>query len=194
MEGTIGWGDLSLQPMEDSSASGDETDEETIDPVTLDDDNPLPGGSSPLHGGEHGSSSQAAVDFLPEDESDEPPPHCPFLGTAGIDGGNTTFTFAELGVSTEQYSSAPIEAYIPMSVEGLSAVGAAPEGNPPSFDDGESPPLEIDALSGHDKEWPAGNQPGPYSVGDDFWNFLLGRVRAVMDAENPPPTEAIVEP
>ncbi|MQM09903.1 hypothetical protein Taro_042787 [Colocasia esculenta] len=114
----------------DSSASGDKTDEETVDPVTPNDDNPLPGGSSPLHEGEHGSSSQAAADFLPEDESDEPPSHYPFSGTAAMDGDNTTFTFTELGVSTEQYSSAPVEAYIPMPVEGHSAAGAAPEDDP----------------------------------------------------------------
>ncbi|MQL95774.1 hypothetical protein Taro_028446, partial [Colocasia esculenta] len=262
---------------DDSSASCDETNKEGIDPVAPDDHNSLPGGFSPLHRGEQGSTSQATADFLPEDESDEPPPHYPFPGTAEIDGGNTTFTFSELGLSTEQYSSAPVKAYVPMPVEERPATGGAsasdphfcdqlfswgiagpysipatsgdggpqqtdynpepsilpfdggnfdpypadlssssqgfyaeqsdlvrpsnPEveveernsspGDPPHLDDGGSPPLEIDALSGHGIEWPARNQPGPFSVSDDFWGLLLDRVRAVMDAENPPPTEAV---
>ncbi|MQM06264.1 hypothetical protein Taro_039082 [Colocasia esculenta] len=175
----------------DSLASSGETDEGDADPIVPDDHNFSSGGSPPLCGGEYGSSSQAAAGSLPEGESDESPPHCPFPETSTMDGGNTTFSFAELGVSSEQYSSALSRLYIPMPVERPFAAGVTPEGGPPPPDDEESPSLEIDALSGHGIEWPTKDQPGPYSGSDDFWNFLLGRVKAVTNAENPPPTEAI---
>ncbi|MQL76692.1 hypothetical protein Taro_009096 [Colocasia esculenta] len=242
----------------DSPVSSGDTDEGDADPIIPDDHNFLPGGSPPLCGGEYESSSQAVAGSLPEGESDESPPHCSFPETTAMDGGNTTFSLAELGVSSEQYSSAPVEAYIPMPVERPSAARIIPKGdtvgddgglrqanynlepstlpfdgenfdpypadfpppsqgfyaeqldfvrpsshevgveernslpgNPPPLDDSGSPPLEIDALSGHGIEWPTKDQPGPYSRSDDFCNFLLGRVKAATNAENPPPTEAI---
>ncbi|MQM02195.1 hypothetical protein Taro_034960 [Colocasia esculenta] len=65
--------------------------------------------------------------------------------------------------------------------------------NPPQldFDDGGSPPLGLDALSGHGVEWPTRDQPDPGVDDDDPWDFLLSRVRAVVDSEDPPPIEAV---
>ncbi|MQL72972.1 hypothetical protein Taro_005321 [Colocasia esculenta] len=87
----------------DSSASCSETDEDAADSFALDNYNPLSGGSPPLCNREYGSSLQAAEVFLPEIGDDGPPPHNPFFGTAAMESDNTIFTFAELGLSTEQY-------------------------------------------------------------------------------------------
>ncbi|MQL79950.1 hypothetical protein Taro_012398 [Colocasia esculenta] len=240
----------------DSSASCDETDEDAADSIAPDNYNSLSGGSPLLHGREYGSSSQAAMGFLPEAENDELLPHDPFFGTTAMEGDNTTFTFAVLGLSTEQYPSAPVEAYVllweqPLKVYSAFQVGditgndgglhqtdynpepsALPPGrgsfdpypadlpssqrfyteqpdfvrpsspgmeernsssasNPPPLNDSGSPPLEVDALSGHGIEWPTGVQPGSFPMGDDFFDLLLGRVRAVVRAENPPSIEAV---
>ncbi|MQL68048.1 hypothetical protein Taro_000331, partial [Colocasia esculenta] len=84
-------------------------------------------GSPPLHNREFVSSSQVAMGFLPEAENDESPSHDPFFGTTTMEGDNTTFTFAELGLSTERYHSAPVEAYVSMLVGGCPTVGTASE-------------------------------------------------------------------
>ncbi|MQM11333.1 hypothetical protein Taro_044243 [Colocasia esculenta] len=209
----------------DSSASGDETDKEVADPVAQDDDNPLPWGSSSLHRGEHGSSSQAAAGFLPKDESDEPPPHYPFSGTAATDGDNTTFTFAELGLSTRRYSSAPVEAYIPIPVGECPTARTVPEDDPnflnqfftcgitspyfipaanspfPSWENTRSPFLEPQAYSAFQVGDTAGNDedlhqtdyyPEPFALPLDGGSFdPCPADFLVMEAENPPPTEAV---
>ncbi|MQL73868.1 hypothetical protein Taro_006195 [Colocasia esculenta] len=171
--------------------------------------------------------------------------HASLPGVATDDGASA---FAEFGVSTEQYSFAPVEAYIPMSVEEYSAIeptsvepasynpgpsdlppdGGALDplpsdffsipsefcvenfvetsiseveieernsllGNPPllSLGEGESPALEVEALSDHGVKWPTRDQSSPGPADDDLWDFLLNRVRAVVDSEDPPPIEAV---
>ncbi|MQM12300.1 hypothetical protein Taro_045217 [Colocasia esculenta] len=115
-------------PSGDSSASYGEIDEDAANLVAPDNYNPLSGDSPPLHNREYGSSSQEAEVFLPEAEDDRSPPHNPFFGIAVMEGHNTTFTFAESGLSTKQYPSASVEAYVSMPVGGYPAVGIAPEG------------------------------------------------------------------
>ncbi|MQL82035.1 hypothetical protein Taro_014498 [Colocasia esculenta] len=112
----------------DSSASCDETDEDAADSVAPDNYNLLFGDSPPFHNREYGSSSQVAMGFSLEAEDDGRPPHDSFFGTSAMEGDNTTFTFAELGLSTEQYPSASVKAYVPMPIGGYPAVGTAPEG------------------------------------------------------------------
>ncbi|MQL69834.1 hypothetical protein Taro_002107, partial [Colocasia esculenta] len=62
---------------------------------------------------------------------------------------------------------------------------------PPDFDDGGSPPLGLNALSGHGVEWPTRDRPSPGPEDKDLWDFLLSRVRAVVDSEDPPPIDAV---
>ncbi|MQL99189.1 hypothetical protein Taro_031908 [Colocasia esculenta] len=115
---------------DDSFASCDETDEDAADSVAPDNYDPLSGGSPLLHNREYESSSQAAMGFSPEVRDNEPPPHDSFFGTAAMEGDNTTFTFAELGLLTKQCPSvAPVKAYVPMPVGGYPAAGTSPEGD-----------------------------------------------------------------
>ncbi|MQL80880.1 hypothetical protein Taro_013345 [Colocasia esculenta] len=65
--------------------------------------------------------------------------------------------------------------------------------NPPSldFDDGGPPPLGLEALSEHGVDWPSRDRPSPGPEDEDLWNFLVGRVRAVVDSEDPPSIDAV---
>ncbi|MQM10553.1 hypothetical protein Taro_043446 [Colocasia esculenta] len=72
-------------------------------------------------------------------------------------------------------------------------VGDTADGNPPpsDFDDGGSPPLGLEALSEHGVDWPTRDQLSPGPEDEDLWNFLVGRVRAVVDSEDPPSIDAV---
>ncbi|MQM13817.1 hypothetical protein Taro_046745 [Colocasia esculenta] len=61
--------------------------------------------------------------------------------------------------------------------------------SPSDFNDGGSPPLGLEALSEHGVNWP--NRDQPSSGPEDLWNFLVGRVRAVVDSEDPPSIDAV---
>ncbi|MQL98259.1 hypothetical protein Taro_030957 [Colocasia esculenta] len=61
----------------------------------------------------------------------------------------------------------------------------------PNFTEDRSPALEVGALSEHGVEWPARDQPSSGPADDDLWDFLVSRVRAVVDSEDPPPIEAV---
>ncbi|MQL68840.1 hypothetical protein Taro_001129 [Colocasia esculenta] len=80
----------------------------------------LPGGSPLLCGVERENSSWAAADFLPEIDDNESSFDCLFLEIAVMDDGASAFV--ELRVSTEQYSFAPVGAYIPMPAKEYSAM------------------------------------------------------------------------
>ncbi|MQL75266.1 hypothetical protein Taro_007606 [Colocasia esculenta] len=84
----------------------------------------LPGGSPLLCEVERENSSRAAADFIPEIDDNEPSSDCLFLEIAVTDDGASAF--AELGVSTEQYSFAHVEAYILMPAKEYSAMESTP--------------------------------------------------------------------
>ncbi|MQL97038.1 hypothetical protein Taro_029728 [Colocasia esculenta] len=63
--------------------------------------------------------------------------------------------------------------------------------SPSDFNDGGSPPLGLEALSEHGVDWPSRDQPTPSPEDEDLWNFLVGRVRAVVDSEDPPSIDAV---
>ncbi|MQL69359.1 hypothetical protein Taro_001654, partial [Colocasia esculenta] len=128
-----------------SSTLDGETDEGANDSAAPDDYNPLSGDSPPFYGRECETSSRAIEVFSPEvedrnprmfDRNDESPLHSSLFGTAAIEGDNTTFSFAELGLPAEQYPPTTVEAYIPIAmeayvpaaVEELPAGGSAFEG------------------------------------------------------------------
>ncbi|MQL71477.1 hypothetical protein Taro_003800 [Colocasia esculenta] len=86
-------------------------------PIASGDHASLPGGSPLLCGMERENSSRAAADFMPEIDDNEPSSDCLFLEIAVTDDGASAF--AELRVSTEQYSFAPIEAKLVTELENL---------------------------------------------------------------------------
>ncbi|MQL76486.1 hypothetical protein Taro_008872, partial [Colocasia esculenta] len=63
--------------------------------------------------------------------------------------------------------------------------------SPSDFNDGGPPPLGLEALSEHGVDWPSRDQPSPGPEDEDLWNFIVGRVRAVVDSEDPPSIDAI---
>ncbi|MQL74258.1 hypothetical protein Taro_006623 [Colocasia esculenta] len=87
----------------------------------------LPGGSPLLCEVERENSSRAAADFMPEVDDHEPPFDCLFLEIAVTNDGASAF--AELRVPTEQYSFAPVGAYIPMPAKEYSAMESTPAGD-----------------------------------------------------------------
>ncbi|MQL71449.1 hypothetical protein Taro_003785 [Colocasia esculenta] len=66
-------------------------------------------------------------------------------------------------------------------------------GNPPplDFDDGGSPPLGLEVLPEHGVDWPTRARPSSGPEDEDLWNFLVDRVRAVVDSDDPPPIDAV---
>ncbi|MQM15451.1 hypothetical protein Taro_048396 [Colocasia esculenta] len=93
-------------------------------PIASGDHVSLPGGSPLLCEVERENSSRAAADFMSEIDDNEPSSDCLFLEIAVTDDGATAF--AELRVSTEQYSFAPVGAYIPMPAKEYSAMESTP--------------------------------------------------------------------
>ncbi|MQM23647.1 hypothetical protein Taro_056713 [Colocasia esculenta] len=87
----------------------------------------LPGGSPLLCGVERENSSWAATDFMPEIDGNESSSDCLFLEIAVTDDGASAF--AELRVSTKQYSFAPVGPYIPMPAKKYSAMESTPAGD-----------------------------------------------------------------
>ncbi|MQL79601.1 hypothetical protein Taro_012050 [Colocasia esculenta] len=63
--------------------------------------------------------------------------------------------------------------------------------SPSDFIDGGSPPLGLEALSEHEVDWPSRDQPSPGPEDEDLWNFLVDRVRAVVDSEDPPSIDVV---
>ncbi|MQL90066.1 hypothetical protein Taro_022656 [Colocasia esculenta] len=105
----------------------DETDEEDNALTLSDDQGSLPEGCPPIHREEYGSTSQASAGILPENVYYEVPPNFEFSEIAAGDN-NPRFTFAELGVSSGQYSSVPSEVYIPVLIEEPTVAAEAPLG------------------------------------------------------------------
>ncbi|MQM08872.1 hypothetical protein Taro_041735 [Colocasia esculenta] len=110
-----------------------------------------------------------------------------------IDGGG-------LDLSAIDYPPAFQEFYIeessyaqPSAPETEAEGGNLPYSNPPrsDFDDGGSAPLRLEALSEHGVDWPTRARPSPGPEDEDLWNFLVDRVRAVVDSEDPPPIDAV---
>ncbi|MQM14033.1 hypothetical protein Taro_046958 [Colocasia esculenta] len=87
----------------------------------------LPGSSPLLCGVERENSSWAATDFMPEIDDNESSSDCLFLEIAVTDDGASVF--AELRVSTKQYSFAPVGPYIPMPAKEYSAMESTPAGD-----------------------------------------------------------------
>ncbi|MQM11598.1 hypothetical protein Taro_044509 [Colocasia esculenta] len=166
--------------------NGDETDEEDNALTLSDDQGSLPEGSPPIHREEYGSTSQASAGILPENAYYEVPPNFEFSEIAAGDN-NPRFTFAELGVSSGQYSSVPSEVYIPVPVEEPTVAAEAPLGFV------NSPALEIGASSEHNITWPTEAQPDSSSDDEDngVWNYLVGKVQTVVNSANPLPIEAV---
>ncbi|MQL79603.1 hypothetical protein Taro_012052 [Colocasia esculenta] len=81
----------------------------------------------------------------------------------------------------------------PLAPEAEAEGGNLPYSNPPpsDFDDGGSPPLGLEALSEHGVDWPSRDQPSPGPEDEDLWNFLVGRVRAVVNSEDPPSIDVV---
>ncbi|MQM14858.1 hypothetical protein Taro_047794 [Colocasia esculenta] len=167
------------------------------------------------------------ADPLPEERTDGVPSHSAFSGMAEVDVDCPGFTYAELGASREECSSAPVEVYIPRPVEeppvgttsfgvsfsipswGISMsplldfpaqsafqVGDTTGGGGdtvPNSDEESSPPLEVGAPPEHGIRWPAGAQPTPHFADDSCWEFLVGRITALVDSTDPAPIEVIRE-
>ncbi|MQM12441.1 hypothetical protein Taro_045360, partial [Colocasia esculenta] len=93
-----------------ASSSGDEADGVNTTPSLADERDSLPGSPSIFHGEGNGSTLQAMADPLPEEGTDGAPSHFAFSGMAEADVDCPGFTYAELGASGEEYSSAPVEA------------------------------------------------------------------------------------
>ncbi|MQL79059.1 hypothetical protein Taro_011479, partial [Colocasia esculenta] len=66
-------------------------------------------------------------------------------------------------------------------------------GNPPplDFDDSGSPLLGLEVLSEHGVDWSTRARPSPGPEDEDLWNFLVDRIGAVVDSEDPPPIDAV---
>ncbi|MQL87882.1 hypothetical protein Taro_020430 [Colocasia esculenta] len=81
----------------------------------------------------------------------------------------------------------------PPAPEAETEVGNLPYSNPPplDFDDGGSPLLGLEVLSEHGVDWPTRARPSPGPEDEDLWNFLVDRVGAVVDSEDPPPIDAV---
>ncbi|MQM07993.1 hypothetical protein Taro_040844 [Colocasia esculenta] len=81
----------------------------------------------------------------------------------------------------------------PSAPEAEAEGGNLPYSNPPpsDFDDGGSPPLGLEALSEYGVDWPTRARPSPGPEDEDLWNFLVDRVRSVVDSEDPPPIDAV---
>ncbi|MQL95010.1 hypothetical protein Taro_027676 [Colocasia esculenta] len=114
----------------------------------------------------------------------------PFLSWDGL--GSSFFTSQSYSAFQEFYAeeSSYVQPSAPeVEVEG----GNLSYSNPPpsDFDDGGSPPLGLEALSEHGVDWPARARPSPGPEDEDLWNFLVDRVRAVVDSEDPPPIDAV---
>ncbi|MQM07839.1 hypothetical protein Taro_040682 [Colocasia esculenta] len=185
----------------------DEADEEDNALTLSDDQGSLPEGCPPIHREECGSTSQASAGILPENAYYEVPPNFEFSEIAAGNN-NPRFTFAELGVSSGQYSSVPSEVYIPVPVEEPTVTAEAPLGerdfvqppnsgmenrerNPsPGFVN--SPALEIGVSSEHNITWPTEARPDSSSDDEDtgVWNYLV-EVQTVVNSANPPPIEAV---
>ncbi|MQL80456.1 hypothetical protein Taro_012905, partial [Colocasia esculenta] len=114
--------------VEYTSLNGDETCEEDNNLTASDDQGSLPECTPPIHIEEYGSTSQASAGILPENAYYEVPPNFEFSEIAATGGNNPRFTFAELGVSSGQYSSVPSEVYIPVPVEEPTIAAEAPFG------------------------------------------------------------------
>ncbi|MQL68365.1 hypothetical protein Taro_000649 [Colocasia esculenta] len=99
----------------------------SVGPIASDGHASLPGGPPLLCRVERENFSRAAADFMPEVDDHEPPFDCLFLEIAVTDDGASAF--AELRVSTEQYSFALVGAYIPMPAKEYSAMESTPAGD-----------------------------------------------------------------
>ncbi|MQL95535.1 hypothetical protein Taro_028213 [Colocasia esculenta] len=132
-----------------ASSSGDEADGVSTTPSPADECNSLLESPSVFHGEGNGSTLQAMTDPLPEEGTDGNPSHFAFSGMAETDADYPGFTYAELGASVEEYSSASVEVYIPRAVE-EPPVGAASFGasfSIPSWGISMSPLLDFPAQS-----------------------------------------------
>ncbi|MQL81126.1 hypothetical protein Taro_013584 [Colocasia esculenta] len=99
----------------------------SADPIASGGHASLPGGSPLLCGVERENSSRAAVDFMSKIDDDEPSSDCLFLKIAVMD--DCASAFAELGVSSEQYSFALVEAYVLMPAKEYSTMESTPAGD-----------------------------------------------------------------
>ncbi|MQL89980.1 hypothetical protein Taro_022560 [Colocasia esculenta] len=177
----------------DLSISDDEENEGNVDLIVPDKYTPLLRDSLPPHGMERGSTSRAGGDLISEVDFIEPSSHCPLPEAAVTGCVDSASAYAEYKAFAEQYPFTPIDAYIPGPAEEYPAAEAASSGNPPpsDFDDGGSPSLGLEALPEHGVDWPTRARPSPSPEDEDLWNFLVDRVRAVVDSEDPPPIDVV---
>ncbi|MQL88685.1 hypothetical protein Taro_021250 [Colocasia esculenta] len=107
----------------------DEADGISTAPSLADERDSLLESPSIFHGEGNGSTLQAMTDLLPEEGTDGAPSDFAFSGMAEADVDCPGFTYTGLGVSREEYSSAPVEVYIPRPAEeppvGTTSFGAS---------------------------------------------------------------------
>ncbi|MQM00359.1 hypothetical protein Taro_033090 [Colocasia esculenta] len=115
-------------------------------------------------------------------------PSIPSIDGRGLDLSAIDYPPAFQEFYAEESSSAQ-----PSAPEAEAEGGNLPYSNPPpsDFDDGGSPPLGLEALPEHRVDWPTRAQPSPGPEDEDLWNFLVDRVRAVVDSEDPLPIDAV---
>ncbi|MQL90203.1 hypothetical protein Taro_022810 [Colocasia esculenta] len=112
-----------------------------------------------------------------------------------IDGGGLDLSAIDYPPAFQEFY-AEESSYVQPSAPETEAEGRnLPYSNPPpsDFDDGGSPPLGLEALSEHGVDWPTRARPSLGLEDEDLWNFLVDRVRAVVDSEDPPPIDVSSE-
>ncbi|MQM10151.1 hypothetical protein Taro_043040, partial [Colocasia esculenta] len=114
----------------------------------------------------------------------------PFIPT--IDEGGLDLSAIDYPPAFQEFYAEESSSVQPPAPEAEIEVGNLPYSNPPplDFDDGGSPPLGLEVLSEHGVDWPTRARPSPGPEDEDLWNFLVDRVRAVVDSEDPPPIDA----
>ncbi|MQL96438.1 hypothetical protein Taro_029116, partial [Colocasia esculenta] len=115
---------------------------------------------------------------------------CPFPGTNGVD---LDQPIIDHPLASHEFHAEGSNFVQPSAPEAEAEGGNLPYSNPPpsDFDDGGSPPLGLEALSEHGVDWPTRARPSPGPEDEDLWNFLVDRVRAVVDSEDPPPIDTV---
>ncbi|MQL92551.1 hypothetical protein Taro_025187, partial [Colocasia esculenta] len=110
-----------------------------------------------------------------------------------IDGGGLDLSAIDYPPAFQEFYAEESSSVQPPAPEAETEVGSLPYSNPPplDFDDSGSPLLGLEVLSEHGVDWPIRARPSPGPEDEDLWNFLVDRVRAVVDSEDPPPIDAV---
>ncbi|MQL71467.1 hypothetical protein Taro_003798 [Colocasia esculenta] len=110
-----------------------------------------------------------------------------------IDGGGLDLSAIDYPPAFQEFHAEESSSVQPPAPEAEIEVGNLSYSNPPpsDFDDGGSPSLGLEVLSEHGADWPTRARPSPGPEDEDLWNFLVDRVRAVVDSEDPPPIDAV---